>query len=821
MQFTLIGAAVVFRNQLIGIGRAVLQTSAHKCKRFAQFVAQQKPILWPMEESLPVAGIDHVTAQSILFELQQLASGPQDKEMIKLWLRTLQVCQTVSDRLLHDLHVVDQNLQFWQRRLGGGSHDAFMLLSRGPVTFVFDVLERLGLLLDPHTHMQGYNATHKIQLRVAALQKLSVLLAEAVAEVAQAADALRLVTTMCSPLALPGHDASPWSHGQHRDVRADSPGVRDQILKACHQAVSSSVGKLLSVVIRVKGGGQRLEKHFASMESFIRRDRLLPSLSSLRAPLEFFRSPTPDPLVTHPPSTPTPISMAPPLPATTPCPPTSEPTTPAATLPATPAFHPPDSALSMDPGVLPAYSGNLEGLLEGYAVTSWVARAASVDPSQLRSELHLLHKVLGVHIPLNDNSNAYAALTAAAVAASRCQPMAAVPRWCCMPTRLQRYWLRYTMYGVVVGSVLRFLLRHSRLAGSDDLDRWIQGAVQAVQGLWQDHILGPLLTLRKELFSTFRGRPGIVSTQEYEQDKQALARMLSDFHADIRKKGALPAGSEPLIIDLSAPVSDTSLVEGMKCLMSSYEYEMKRPLWHLVSGELIRSLLIQIQRLKLDTEAAMLELDQILRANELSISLVAATPALLLSGAALSSLHRFWSAAPPDLKHEATPLRLSALELERRLVVAVELARSTRTVVGQLSGDESAGQLGGARRPVLLAARLAGIDEEPGVGEVGAGAGLPTDQLPAAQPLPLQVGDTAGQLDESALTISDGYITFQLYLVYREAQRLYRTRDKVSPRSEWPPLRRDLLAVAAPGLSASHRLEIQKAALRGYSVLRP
>jgi hypothetical protein len=47
---------------------------------------------------------------------------------------------------------------------------------------------------------------------------------------------------------------------------------------------------------------------------------------------------------------------------------------------------------------------------------------------------------------------------------------------------------------------------------------------------------------------------------------------------------------------------------------------------------------VQVQRLKLDTESAILELDQILKANELSISLVAAVPSLLLLGIILQAL---------------------------------------------------------------------------------------------------------------------------------------------------------------------------------------
>ena len=71
-----------------------------------------------------------------------------------------------------------------------------------------------------------------------------------------------------------------------------------------------------------------------------------------------------------------------------------------------------------------------------------------------------------------------------------------------------------------------------------------------------------------------------------------------------------------------------------------YESEMQRPLANLVGGELVRTLLIQVQKLKVDTASAMLEMDQILKANELSISLVAAVPALLLAGTSLYYLGR-------------------------------------------------------------------------------------------------------------------------------------------------------------------------------------
>ena len=61
--------------------------------------------------------------------------------------------------------------------------------------------------------------------------------------------------------------------------------------------------------------------------------------------------------------------------------------------------------------------------------------------------------------------------------------------------------------------------------------------------------------------------------------------------------------------------------------------------------------------MKVDTEAAMLQLDQILRANELSIALVAAIPAFIVAGFSAYFLFRWLMPSPPDPKFEALPCR--------------------------------------------------------------------------------------------------------------------------------------------------------------------
>lgn len=71
---------------------------------------------------------------------------------------------------------------------------------------------------------------------------------------------------------------------------------------------------------------------------------------------------------------------------------------------------------------------------------------------------------------------------------------------------------------------------------------------------------------------------------------------------------------------------------------------------------------LQVQKLKVDMESAMLEMDQILKSNELSIALVAAIPALLVAGAVVALIVRWLTPRPPDPLFEALPCRCGFLQ---------------------------------------------------------------------------------------------------------------------------------------------------------------
>ncbi|KAK6138263.1 hypothetical protein DH2020_028010 [Rehmannia glutinosa] len=236
------------------------------------------------------------------------------------------------------------------------------------------------------------------------------------------------------------------------------------------------------------------------------------------------------------------------------------------------------------------------------------------------------------------------------------------------PRKVTLYWMRYScgIFGISVCSL--WLLRHSKLMGSSDIDNWIREAKESTISFFNDHVEQPViesrfsnfgallvLAIRDELFETFRKRQkGVMEREEVQLTADSLHRMLIAFSEQtIGKK--IPENA-----------SDQEMLE---IVMNRYEKELAHPIQGLVGGELVRALLIQVQKLKLDIEEAMLELDQILRANEINFAILAALPAFFLS-LILAMLVRAW--LKQDTRAEG---RGRVARIQRRLLL-VEIERA-------------------------------------------------------------------------------------------------------------------------------------------------
>ncbi|MCL7044045.1 hypothetical protein MKW94_006391 [Papaver nudicaule] len=217
------------------------------------------------------------------------------------------------------------------------------------------------------------------------------------------------------------------------------------------------------------------------------------------------------------------------------------------------------------------------------------------------------------------------------------------------PRRVTLHWFGYTCGAVGLSVCSLWLVRHSSLAGSSDIDNWIREAQESTVRFWNDHVEQPILSIRDELFETFRRRhKGVMDLEEVQLTSNSLHRMLLTFSEQTRGQ-KFP--------------QDASDQEMMEIVMARYEKDLMHPIQNLLGGEIARALLIQIQKLKLDIETAMLDLNQILKANEINFAILAALPAFFLS-VGLLMLVRTWY--KQDKRAEG---RGRIARLQRRLLV--------------------------------------------------------------------------------------------------------------------------------------------------------
>ncbi|KAF9583120.1 Nuclear control of ATPase protein 2 [Lunasporangiospora selenospora] len=103
----------------------------------------------------------------------------------------------------------------------------------------------------------------------------------------------------------------------------------------------------------------------------------------------------------------------------------------------------------------------------------------------------------------------------------------------------------------------------------------------------------------------------------------------------------------------------------------SLQSDIANPLRGAIQGNLIQTLLIQVQKTKVDVEVAMAALDKLLKANELNFAFLAVSPSLLLLWAASAQVKNYWQrAAGRNLGVVSLQMRNSLRQVERLLNLA-------------------------------------------------------------------------------------------------------------------------------------------------------
>ena len=201
------------------------------------------------------------------------------------------------------------------------------------------------------------------------------------------------------------------------------------------------------------------------------------------------------------------------------------------------------------------------------------------------------------------------------------------------PSKHVRRWMLYAAGGSLVAVAAYMTVRRSHLCGSTELDEMIAAGKAAIRSFWKTNLRDPVKELRDELRAAFVSDRPDDANELLEESKASLERMLEEYTKQASRPGYSESlyrayksvgGSEHVAGEEKKPEPDP-----MRLVTARVEEELKSPLTNMLAGDLMQLLLLQTQVMKVEMENALMQMDQIMRANRLNFSLMACFPAAL------------------------------------------------------------------------------------------------------------------------------------------------------------------------------------------------
>lgn len=191
------------------------------------------------------------------------------------------------------------------------------------------------------------------------------------------------------------------------------------------------------------------------------------------------------------------------------------------------------------------------------------------------------------------------------------------------PPRLVRYWLPATALLLSSTTILRiFVIRKSQIIA------WIRDLGATVRDFWINWVIEPTKNVIRTIRRDKESEVAIMSKESLKGDRDSLERMVVDFAID--NPGSAECGPGPLseaqISDIRAKVKEGDLTP----VLRAYEKDLRSPFKGTVRGDLVRTLLIQVQKTKVDVEVAISGIDALLKSQELVFGFVGLTPGVLV-----------------------------------------------------------------------------------------------------------------------------------------------------------------------------------------------
>ncbi|CAE6415135.1 unnamed protein product [Rhizoctonia solani] len=181
------------------------------------------------------------------------------------------------------------------------------------------------------------------------------------------------------------------------------------------------------------------------------------------------------------------------------------------------------------------------------------------------------------------------------------------------PSRLVLAWPR-----LILGPPLLLLVGRSLYRSRDSLWQMVIDGGETARSFWRSYVIEPIVGILNTVRTGGDEGMRIISKEGLKSDLDSLERMVISLSTE--KFSYTP----DQIAQMSEQIRAGDLTEVMKL----YENDIKHPVKSAITGTLIRTLLIQIQKTKVDIDFALTGIDKLLRSQELTFEFVGVAPAL-------------------------------------------------------------------------------------------------------------------------------------------------------------------------------------------------
>ena len=200
------------------------------------------------------------------------------------------------------------------------------------------------------------------------------------------------------------------------------------------------------------------------------------------------------------------------------------------------------------------------------------------------------------------------------------------------PSRLIRFWLPGLALVLSSSTLLRIVVNRKA-----EITTWIRDLGATTIDFCNNWILEPV----RKIIGTIRhdkdSEIALMSKESLQGDKASLERMVVEFAVDNPNTSTGTPLTDTDIAKVKAKVREGDLTS----VLVAYEKDLRKPFIGTVRGDLIRALLIQIQKTKVDVEVALGGIDNLLRSQELVFGFVGLTPGVLVCFGVLRWLNSF------------------------------------------------------------------------------------------------------------------------------------------------------------------------------------